>query len=87
MFIFSFIQYYFILFHVQKVKKEDPAEKWKWWEEADQGKDSGVKWKFLEHKGPVFAPPYEPLPHNIHFKYDGKMMFRKLFSTFSLHQD
>ncbi|XP_076808604.1 DNA topoisomerase I, mitochondrial-like [Clavelina lepadiformis] len=58
----------------KKVKKEDPAEKWKWWEEADQGKDSGVKWKFLEHKGPVFAPPYEPLPHNIHFKYDGEVM-------------
>ncbi|CAK8696169.1 unnamed protein product [Clavelina lepadiformis] len=64
----------------KKVKKEDPAEKWKWWEEADQGKDSGVKWKFLEHKGPVFAPPYEPLPHNIHFKYDGEVMKLQLES-------
>uniref|UniRef100_A0A3Q2NRB8 DNA topoisomerase I n=1 Tax=Fundulus heteroclitus TaxID=8078 RepID=A0A3Q2NRB8_FUNHE len=34
----------------------------------------GVKWKFLEHKGPVFAPPYEPLPSNVKFYYDGKHM-------------
>uniref|UniRef100_A0A4W6EWG0 DNA topoisomerase I n=1 Tax=Lates calcarifer TaxID=8187 RepID=A0A4W6EWG0_LATCA len=33
-----------------------------------------VKWKFLEHKGPVFAPPYEPLPSNVKFYYDGKVM-------------
>jgi DNA topoisomerase-1 len=34
----------------------------------------GKKWKFLEHKGPVFAPPYEPLPDSIKFFYDGKEM-------------
>uniref|UniRef100_A0A8B9FZ86 DNA topoisomerase I n=1 Tax=Amazona collaria TaxID=241587 RepID=A0A8B9FZ86_9PSIT len=34
----------------------------------------GIKWKFLEHKGPVFAPPYEPLPENVKFYYDGKVM-------------
>jgi DNA topoisomerase-1 len=28
----------------------------------------------LEHKGPVFAPPYEPLPDSIKFFYDGKEM-------------
>uniref|UniRef100_H2Y8H4 DNA topoisomerase I n=1 Tax=Ciona savignyi TaxID=51511 RepID=H2Y8H4_CIOSA len=44
------------------------------WEEKDNAKDSGVKWKFLEHKGPVFAPPYEPLPKTVQFKYDGKPM-------------
>ncbi|KAJ8929911.1 hypothetical protein NQ314_017356 [Rhamnusium bicolor] len=27
------------------------------WEE--EKKDDGVKWNFLEHKGPVFAPPYD----------------------------
>lgn len=40
------------------------------WEE--EKKDDGVKWTFLEHKGPVFAPPYEPLPDNVKFYYDGK---------------
>uniref|UniRef100_A0A8C2FYK6 DNA topoisomerase I n=1 Tax=Cyprinus carpio TaxID=7962 RepID=A0A8C2FYK6_CYPCA len=29
---------------------------------------------FLEHKGPVFPPPYEPLPDRIRFYYDGKAM-------------
>jgi DNA topoisomerase-1 len=28
----------------------------------------------LEHKGPLFAPEYEPLPDNVKFKYDGKSM-------------
>uniref|UniRef100_A0A4W4FEW0 DNA topoisomerase I n=1 Tax=Electrophorus electricus TaxID=8005 RepID=A0A4W4FEW0_ELEEL len=55
----------------KKVKKE-PEEKWKWWEEERY--TDGVKWKFLEHKGPVFAPAYEPLPSNIKFYYDGKPM-------------
>ncbi|XP_034023160.1 DNA topoisomerase I, like isoform X1 [Thalassophryne amazonica] len=54
----------------KKVKKEE--EKWKWWEEERY--TDGVKWKFLEHKGPVFAPPYEPLPSNVKFYYDGKHM-------------
>ncbi|XP_073539886.1 DNA topoisomerase 1 [Phyllobates terribilis] len=53
----------------KKVKKEE-EEKWKWWEEERHA--DGVKWKFLEHKGPVFAPPYEPLPENVKFYYDGK---------------
>jgi DNA topoisomerase-1 len=42
------------------------------WEE--EPKEEGVKWKSLEHKGPVFAPLYEPLPDNIHFYYEGKRM-------------
>uniref|UniRef100_A0A8C2G0U0 DNA topoisomerase I n=1 Tax=Cyprinus carpio TaxID=7962 RepID=A0A8C2G0U0_CYPCA len=36
--------------------------------------DNGSKWRFLEHKGPVFPPPYEPLPDRIRFYYDGKAM-------------
>lgn len=40
------------------------------WEEERY--TDGVKWKFLEHKGPVFAPPYEPLPNKVNFYYDGK---------------
>ncbi len=39
------------------------------WEEERY--TDGVKWKFLEHKGPVFAPPYEPLHSNVKFYYDG----------------
>lgn len=42
------------------------------WEE--EKRDDGTKWQFLEHKGPVFAPPYEPLPDNVKFYYDGKEM-------------
>ncbi|XP_060692462.1 DNA topoisomerase 1-like [Hemiscyllium ocellatum] len=55
-----------------KKKKKEEEDKWKWWEEERY--TDGVKWKFLEHKGPVFAPPYEPLPDNVHFYYDGKPM-------------
>lgn len=33
-----------------------------------------MKWKFLEHKGPLFAPPYERLPKSVVFRYDGKPM-------------
>lgn len=39
------------------------------WEEERY--TDGSKWRFLEHKGPVFAPPYEPMPSNIKFYYDG----------------
>lgn len=55
-----------------KVKKEEPQEKWKWWEEGDKSRPEGVKWNFMEHKGPVFAPPYEKLPSGIKMKYKGK---------------
>lgn len=41
------------------------------WEEERY--TDGSKWKFLEHKGPVFAPPYEPLPSNVKFYYDGRV--------------
>uniref|UniRef100_A0A7N6AT41 DNA topoisomerase I n=1 Tax=Anabas testudineus TaxID=64144 RepID=A0A7N6AT41_ANATE len=56
----------------KKKAKKEPEEKWKWWEEERY--TDGVKWKFLEHKGPVFAPPYDPLPSNVKFYYDGKPM-------------
>jgi len=56
----------------KKGKKGEPEEKWKWWEE--ERATDGSKWRFLEHKGPVFAPPYEPLPSNVKFYYDGKQM-------------
>lgn len=42
------------------------------WEE--EKKPDGVKWNKLEHKGPLLAPPYEPLPKSVKFKYDGHEM-------------
>nr|XP_014352319.1 PREDICTED: DNA topoisomerase 1-like [Latimeria chalumnae] len=56
----------------KKLKGEEEQSKWKWWEEGHY--EDGVKWKFLEHKGPYFAPPYEPLPEDVPFYYDGKLM-------------
>ncbi|KAG7323804.1 hypothetical protein KOW79_013506 [Hemibagrus wyckioides] len=56
----------------KKRGKKEPEEKWKWWEEERY--TDGSKWRFLEHKGPVFAPPYERLPENVRFYYDGKLM-------------
>ncbi|XP_067856420.1 DNA topoisomerase 1-like isoform X2 [Heptranchias perlo] len=56
----------------KKKKKKEEEDKWKWWEEERY--TDGVKWKFLEHKGPVFAPPYVPLPDKVKFYYDGKPM-------------
>ncbi|KAF5917542.1 hypothetical protein HPG69_017434 [Diceros bicornis minor] len=54
----------------KKKPKKEEEQKWKWWEEERY--PEGIKWKFLEHKGPVFAPPYEPLPENVKFYYDGE---------------
>merc|ERR1712212_1250738 len=58
-----------------KKEKELEEEKkvWKWWEESEQLPE-GVKWRFLQHKGPLFAPEYETLPDHVRFWYDGKVM-------------
>ena len=50
--------------------KNDFQPVWKWWEEEKT--DDGTKWKFLQHKGPLFAPLYERLPDNVNFYYDGE---------------
>ena len=42
-----------------------------WWEEKT---DDGIKWRTLEHKGMLLAPPYELLPGHVRFYYDGKEM-------------
>uniref|UniRef100_A0A8C7XZA4 DNA topoisomerase I n=1 Tax=Oryzias sinensis TaxID=183150 RepID=A0A8C7XZA4_9TELE len=55
----------------EKSLKRERDEDYEWEEERYT---DGVKWKFLEHKGPVFAPPYEPLPSRVKFYYDGKPM-------------
>ncbi|XP_011877798.1 PREDICTED: DNA topoisomerase I, mitochondrial isoform X1 [Vollenhovia emeryi] len=56
----------------RKKKQEEQQDVWKWWEE--EKKSDGTKWHFLEHKGPVFAPAYEPLPPTVKFYYNGKEM-------------
>lgn len=53
-----------------KKKKEEEKEVWKWWEEEQL--PEGVKWLHMEHKGPYFPPPYEPLPDDVKFYYDGE---------------
>ena len=45
----------------------------KWWEEEEQLPE-GVKWRTLEHKGPMLAPEYERLPKSVRFWYDGQVM-------------
>ncbi|XP_051827148.1 DNA topoisomerase I, mitochondrial isoform X2 [Antechinus flavipes] len=50
-------------------KKGSVGSRWQ-----EEKSEDGVKWKQLEHKGPYFAPLYEPLPDEVHFYYDGKAM-------------
>jgi len=55
----------------KKVKKEEP-ERWKWWEKDNKKQlPQGHHWAFLQHKGPVFAPEYVPLPDSVKFLYNG----------------
>ncbi|XP_055004095.1 DNA topoisomerase I, mitochondrial isoform X2 [Boleophthalmus pectinirostris] len=53
-----------------KKKEEEEQNRWRWWEEEKY--EDGVKWKFLEHKGPYFPPEYQPVPDDVQFYYDGK---------------
>lgn len=57
----------------KRIKTEEPQEHiWKWWEE--EALEAGCKWRTLEHKGPMLAPEYVPLPKHVKFYYDGKQM-------------
>nr|XP_023683059.1 DNA topoisomerase I, mitochondrial-like isoform X1 [Paramormyrops kingsleyae]XP_023683060.1 DNA topoisomerase I, mitochondrial-like isoform X1 [Paramormyrops kingsleyae]XP_023683061.1 DNA topoisomerase I, mitochondrial-like isoform X1 [Paramormyrops kingsleyae]XP_023683062.1 DNA topoisomerase I, mitochondrial-like isoform X1 [Paramormyrops kingsleyae]XP_023683064.1 DNA topoisomerase I, mitochondrial-like isoform X1 [Paramormyrops kingsleyae]XP_023683065.1 DNA topoisomerase I, mitochondrial- len=53
-----------------KKKEEEEQQRWRWWEEEKY--PDGIKWKFLEHKGPYFPPEYQPLPDDVRFFYNGK---------------
>ncbi|KAJ7997728.1 hypothetical protein DPEC_G00215130 [Dallia pectoralis] len=53
-----------------KQKEEEEEQRWRWWEEEKY--EDGIKWKFLEHRGPCFPPEYQPLPDNVRFYYMGK---------------
>lgn len=50
---------------------EEDDEEYRWWENIQKG-DGTKKWTTLEHNGVAFPPPYEPLPNNVSFRYDGK---------------
>ncbi|KAI5623883.1 DNA topoisomerase I, mitochondrial isoform X1, partial [Silurus asotus] len=52
-----------------KKKEEEEQQRWRWWEEEKY--EDGIKWRFLEHKGPYFPPEYQPLPDNVKFYYNG----------------
>ncbi|XP_021172334.2 DNA topoisomerase I, mitochondrial isoform X1 [Fundulus heteroclitus] len=54
-----------------KKKEEEEQNRWRWWEEEKY--EDGVKWKFLEHKGPYFPPEYQPLPDSVNFFYKGPL--------------
>ena len=41
-----------------------------WWDQTSGTTD--VKWSTLSHSGPLFPPPYVPLPANIKILYNGK---------------
>ncbi|XP_002665372.2 DNA topoisomerase I, mitochondrial [Danio rerio] len=53
-----------------KKKEEEEKQRWRWWEEEKY--ENGIKWKFLEHKGPYFPPAYQPLPDDVKFYYNGE---------------
>ncbi|GBN83064.1 DNA topoisomerase 1 [Araneus ventricosus] len=54
----------------KKAKTEDEQDSWNWWEEGKL--EDRIRWKTLEHNGPVFAPPYESVPDHVKFYYDGR---------------
>jgi DNA topoisomerase-1 len=62
-------------------KEEEDEDLYKWWENANDQEgegvaeikeDGSVKWNTLVHNGVLFPPPYEPLPSNVRFHYDGR---------------
>ncbi|KAJ9448283.1 DNA topoisomerase 1 [Diplonema papillatum] len=55
----------------EKKPKDDDEPAFEWWkyEDKDLFHDGIVKWKTLEHAGPMFAGPY--VPHGIPIKYEG----------------
>ncbi|XP_066570088.1 DNA topoisomerase I, mitochondrial isoform X2 [Amia ocellicauda] len=55
-----------------KKKEEEEQQRWRWWEEEKY--EDGIKWKFLEHKGPFFPPEYQQIPDNVKFYYNGQPM-------------
>ena len=55
----------------EEAEAEAEEEEYRWWEDPSKG-DGTIKWTTLEHNGVVFPPPYEPLPKNVKFWYDGK---------------
>eukprot|EP00051_Salpingoeca_urceolata_P028194 m.485539 g.485539 ORF g.485539 m.485539 type:complete len:798 (+) comp23870_c0_seq1:199-2592(+) len=51
-------------------KEEEPEEIHEWWKEEEL--PEGQKWRTLSHRGPLFSPPYEPLPASVYMLYNGE---------------
>nr|XP_037286392.1 DNA topoisomerase 1-like [Rhipicephalus microplus] len=53
-------------------KVEDDEASWRWWEDEEPRNDAKKRkmWHTLEHRGPLFAPPYKRLPSHVHFFYN-----------------
>jgi DNA topoisomerase-1 len=47
---------------------DEARQSFKWWEHELKDK-KGPKWKYLEHRGVVFPPPY--VPHGVRMRYEG----------------
>lgn len=55
--------------------ENDDDDEYKWWEveQAAFGEKGTVKWESLEHNGPYFPPPYEPI--NVPLLYEDKELY------------
>lgn len=62
------VQAFKFLFVMKALERVEEARKaFKWWEAPKL--PAGINWRYLEHAGIVFAPPY--VPHNVPLLYDG----------------
>ncbi|KAH6943340.1 hypothetical protein HPB50_020210 [Hyalomma asiaticum] len=61
-----------MLLRSREVRKSPPNEgAWvEAWEEPGNDAKRRKKWHTLEHRGPLFAHPYERLPRSVHFYYN-----------------
>lgn len=55
-------------------KFTSPLTNYRW---KERKYEDGIKWKFLEHRGPLFAPAYDPLPDDVKFYYNGNCLLDK----------
>ncbi|XP_061088543.1 DNA topoisomerase I, mitochondrial-like [Conger conger] len=51
-----------------KVMKKEGNQQERWWEE--ERNEDGTKWRFLEHRGPLFPAEYQPFPDDVNFLSD-----------------
>ena len=59
---------------VKQLKQLVEEKRCEGWVLGNLQPDDEVKWTFLEHNGPAMDLEYVPLPSNIRFRYDGKVL-------------